>query len=70
MRGQAEGNRTRLQGNRAQANITADVIAQEAGCKVLAFCAILEEILMVLRRRDPTGGFEVMSKSRWGTAHE
>jgi hypothetical protein len=31
---------------------------------------VYEEIPKVLRRRDPTRGFEMMSKSRSGTAHE
>jgi hypothetical protein len=31
---------------------------------------LYEEIPKVLRRRDPTGGFKLMSKSRWGTAPE
>jgi hypothetical protein len=57
-------------------NFTGDVIAGFADWMVYAFMPnkgltqVYEEIPMFLRRRDPTWGFEAMSKSQQGAGRE
>jgi hypothetical protein len=72
--GHAEGSRTYLQEDAR--NITGDVIdTGDTGwflpiTYTQVFAPVFEELPMVLRSWDPEGGFEEMSKSLRGTAHE